>query len=459
MMRMKFFGLLAGVAIICTGTAQAQQQPGKLCSGDIINPKNLPALQPTFRTNAGLTDGQFDCMVWQDFIYFMWPAAKNGRGVPNISAKFGAPGPTVWETYRTVDTVFLPNGRDPGPWNGLQLMATLSPSLARQVASGAIRHLTGTSKVSRPVLANVLREGTSVPQAILGDISQAAGGAIYDPSGNPVYYEVAMDEAQYNYIQQNGLYDANKQATFGQGNVISLPFGSTTTDNSVEMKAAWKILTPAERKTGRFHTIEALIEGSKTPVTVGLVGFHVFIIRGDQGAWGTFAQVDNAPVQTSPVTSGTFNFFNPGCMTPGTQDPCPINTPNTDPTQVVQVAPDDATADQLNTYVHSLFTQNDPKSPWQYYNLVNVQWPVHGVAMSTLKAPASGPLPDGQPNTQTLVNAVIETFVQQPGMACLSCHQYGTTAASGSNPAYASSYSFMFGRANAPPSSPAGVTK
>jgi hypothetical protein len=442
MMRTHFVGMLAvTVAMACTGTARAQEQSAVFTCGDLS--RQTIKIQAIFRSNAGLNNSDFDCLAWQDFIYFMWPASPGPRGVPNTGARLGAAGPTVWETYRTVDTVFLPDGSNPGPWSDLRLMATLRPSLAQQVASGTVRHLTMTSKISRPVLANILRGGAAIPQAILNDISQAVGGTLYDLGGHPVYYEVAMDEAQYNYIVQTGLYDATRQFSFGQANVISLPVGADPTTNAVEMKAAWKVLSNAERQSGRFHTIQALLGGLQEPVTVGLVGFHVFVSRGDQGAWATFAQVDNAPVQ-QPATSGTFNFFNPQCTG------CPINTANTDPGQVVQETPDDATADKLNAYAHDLLKQYDPKSPWQYYNLVNVQWPTLPTPLSKVTVPAAVPLPDGTPNTDTLVNAVVETFVQQPHVGCLSCHQYATTAASGSNATYASSYSFMFERARVP---------
>jgi hypothetical protein len=235
-----------------------------------------------------------------------------------------------------------------------------------------------------------------------------------------------------------------------------LPGGATATSpGAVEIKAAWKVLSDSEKKSGHFHTIQALLGGDRTPVTVGLVGFHAFISTGGQGAWATFAQADNAPVQ-HPATSGSFNFFNPQCKVPGTSIPCPINVKDADPGQVVQITPNAAAADKLNTYMHYQLHQYDAKSPWQYYNLVDVQWPLDPVPLSTLKAPATLPLPDGKPNVATLVNAVLETFLQKPNMSCMTCHQYGSTAATGINqPAYATSYSFMFGEASALPTQPA----
>jgi hypothetical protein len=439
-------------------TADNAGPPTFRCQELIHHPDpDLPQIKPIFRSETDLSENEFDCLAWQDLIYLMWPAKANDRGVPDPGRKLGASGPTVWESYRTSETVFLPLGRDPGPWQQLELMATLQPSLAQEVASGAVRHLTMTSKVSRAVLGSILQNATAIPQNILDSISQAGGGTLYDLNGYPVYYEIAMDKPQYDYIHQHKLYNAYEQATFARTNVISLPAGTPQDPlGAVEVKAAWKVLSDAEKDSGRFHTVQAVLGGSKTPVTVGLVGFHTFIVNGTQGAWATFSQVDNAPIE-KPAASGTFNFFNPNCKEPGTSKPCPINVKDADPGQVVQIGPDAKAADALNTYMHYILQQYDATSPWQYYNLIDVQWPKNPKVISDLKAPAPTPLPDGTPNIPDMpgahfVNPVLETFLQTPGVSCLGCHQYAQTAAVGIHqPPYATSYSFMFGNAKSLP--------
>ena len=272
--RLGILSMAAGFAITFAATAHAQQPPTFRCKEVIIPPgpdPDLPKIAPNFRSTTDLSENEFDCLAWQDLIYLMWPAQANQRGIPDTYRKLGASGPTVWESYRTADTVFLPEGRDPGPWQQLQLMTTLQPSLAQQVANGAVRNLTMTAKVSRPVLSTILQNAAAFPPAILKGISQAGGGTLYDLNGFPVYYEVAMDKPQYDYIRDHQLYNAYRQAVYARTNVISLPAG--TKDNplgAVEVKAAWKVLTDAERHSGRFHTIQALLGGSKNTVTVGL---------------------------------------------------------------------------------------------------------------------------------------------------------------------------------------------
>ena len=129
-------------------------------------------------------------MMWQNFLYLNWPATRRQRGLPNKNAKFGAPAPTVWETYKTADESFPPGGRNPGPWDGLRLLTTLETGLAQRVASGAVRHLTMRSKISRAVLNNVADHAGVIPTDILRSITQAGGGTLYDLNGKPVYYEV-----------------------------------------------------------------------------------------------------------------------------------------------------------------------------------------------------------------------------------------------------------------------------
>jgi hypothetical protein len=408
--------------------------------GEIVTKK--PVIEPVIYPNLvfGQADTGFDCQMWQAFIYLNWPAAQGQRGAPDASKKFGAAGPTVWETYKTVDQLFLPYGRDPGPWNLLHLKEVLPPALAAQVARGEVRHLTMESKVSRQVLGVIAQQWGDKP--VLREITQVGGGILYDQNGNPVYYEILVNEDTYNYVWRNGLYNAKIQLAFTQNNTILLPPGPSEygQNGPIEMKVAWKILSPAEVASGRFHMSLALIPGSLQPVQVGLVGMHVFqVIKGfDQGAWATFLQVDSAPMLP-------FSFSNPACPS------CSANNKATNPTQVVQIFPDDSQAVSVNDYVTNLIQQynqqNGVRSPWQYYKLVNVQWPVAAVDVMRLPKPVLAPLPDGKPNTQTLMNPVIETFLQQQGTNCLGCHVYGTIAA-GKN---ASSYSFLFGHAQGPP--------
>lgn len=289
---------------------------------------------------------------------------------------------------------------------------------------------------------------------ILKAIEQAGGGVLYDLNGNPVYYEISMNQVQYQYIVDNGLYNANTQIAYAKTHVISLPSAETAHQaiGAIEVKAAWKVLSQPEIASKRFHTIQALLPKSTTPVTVGLVGFHIFVANGAQGVWVTFAQIDNAPLQPSPEASppgpGPYNFYNPDCTLPGGKGPCPVNVKNANPGQVTQINPDNPSAAGINGYMQALIKQYDPTTPWQYYKIVDIQWSRVPVDLSKLPVPVQAPLPDGTPNAPNVVNAVLETFVQKnPKIGCFFCH----IGATGPTPnKYATSYSFVFEHATAP---------
>lgn len=174
----------------------------------------------------------------------------------------------------------------------------------------------------------------------------------------------------------------------------------------------------------------------------------------NQGIWATFAQEDNAPVQNA-IGKGPYTFYNPNCK----PAPCPINQESATPvpTQVVQIFPDDSAAVNVNKNMKTMLQQYNA-GPWQHYKLVNVQWTQTPIALGT--APQNAPLPyitppnNTDPNTTTLMNAVLETFQQSSGTSCLACHQYASISTSQSKPVTpapqnASSYSFVFGYAQA----------
>jgi hypothetical protein len=377
----------------------------------------------------------FACQAWQVFIGLNWPALAQPRGAPDDKALFGRPGTTVWETYKTAEQVFLPNGQHPGTWLAAPRVSPVeSTTFASLIADGRMRHLTVESKVSREVLANVLRHAATAGDT-LDTITQAGGGVLYDLRKNPVFYEVAINQGHYDYIVDNNLYSIGGQAAFGR--TIHLPLGDGERKGAIAVKAAWKILSAAEARSGRFHTSRALLRGSQRPVTVGLVGFHVFQPLPGlwQGNWATFAQIDNAPVEGQPI-KGPYSFFNPGCVS------CSVNIKNQNPGQVKQMFPDHDAAAEINDFMRQAIKKYNARAPWQYYRLVAVQWPMSAEQVSTLPPPARAPLPLGQPNKTEAFNAVLETFAQSNGVSCLRCHARATTTAG-----YASYYSYVFGRA------------
>jgi len=437
-MRRQFQALSASLALSIAVLTTPTYAQTNLCGLFGKLPTIKPVIHPVvmYSQNA---EG-FSCQMWQAFIHLTWPARPDRRGDPDPTAKFGSQRPTVWETYKTAEQVFLLRGDNPGPWSNAPLNPALGPSVAPLVANGHARHLTITSKVSSDVLANVSRQQFLAPD-IVESVTRIGTSVLYDLNSNPVFYEVSVNEDLYKYILQNGLYNARTQIEYASKSSIILPAGTTQPRiiGALSVKAAWKILTAAEARSGRFHTAQALIHGKPPLRTVGLVGLHVFqpLRTVEQGAWATFAHVDNAPVRGGPLR-GPYSFYNTRCTD------CMINDPKSNPTQVMQIFPDDDAATRVTRYMQNEIRKRNPRAPWQYYKLVAVQWP---------RAPrpvdqANTPLPTGEPTPVPAVNAVLETFDQTAHNSCLTCHSHATIVSlDASTPSVASYYSFVFGRA------------
>jgi hypothetical protein len=431
-------GLLASASVASAwaqGTAPPAP-PSFRCGG--INPIGVQLAPIPKLSNGEFTNAGADCAMWQTFIYLNWPAKPGPRGVPDTSAPFGAPGMTVWESFMTSEQVFLPKGAQPMPWTRLGAHPAAPKAIANDAAAGKVRALARSSKVS-PAVAKLRAslEASTNANIPLDEITQAGGGTLYDQQKNPVYYDVAMNKVQYDYITTNKLYNATSQAAFATKQNIILPQGS------IEVKAAWKVLTAAETASGRFHLAKGFIPGSTDGKTVpiGLVGFHVFASGGSQnaGLWATFYQIDNAPL-LNKAGAQSYSFFNAASSTP-------VNTKGTNPTQVAQVFPDDPTAAGINKEAQQLFIKGKANSPWQYYAMIDTQWSKTVLNLKT-PVPLTAPVTPGKPgdiSTNTLINPVLETFMQTQNNSCMGCHSFATTAQPKSTTA--TGFSFMFGNA------------
>lgn len=409
-------------------------EAANICGG--ITGSQMPALTPQMPSaKFAQSDEAIDCFMWQTFIFLNWPAAAGQRGQPDPNAAFGSDGMTVWESFKKPEEVFLPAGVAPGPWDDSTVSKTMLRARGVPSAAPNIRLLNNRSEFFRPLVG--------VERTALQSIIQAGGGTLYDQVKTPVYYEVLMDKTSFDYIVGNQLYNATKQVEFATTTGIDLPTGS------IEVKAAWKVLTPNERNATpvRFHTAQALLPGGTTPVTVGLVGLHIFQMPSpnfSQGFWATFEQMDNAPLSSGGTQQASYSFNNPACNPAS----CPPNQKQGNPTQVVQMFNSTPKAAAVNAYVVNTLA---PQGPWRFYQLIDVQWPTSSVPVG---APGqSAPLPNGTPNTMTMINPVLETFLQKSGNSCLGCHTHANTAQASSlaaAPNLAASYSFLLGHAKSP---------
>jgi hypothetical protein len=407
-------------AMLFAPGTRAQTLPSDLCG---ISEQYTPVVSPKIYSGpiSPQSDQALECVMWQSFIYLNWPSEDGVAGSPDTAKRFGSPGPTVWQTYMPHDQAFLPGGETPGPWRN-RMVPQIAGPLADNIAKGQVRQLRQVTKFSSE-LSGSLRQ-------TLGQVIQAGGGKLFDQNGQPVHYEMLLNEDMYNYIFRHRLYAADSQLSFARQNGIELPSGPSEYGEigTIEIKAAWKVMSETElaQRPLRFHTMPAVLEDDRR-VTVGLVGMHIHqrLAAFPQGVWATFGQIDNTPLASDVGHSRSYSFFDTACS----RERCPPNTQMADgmPTQVVRMFPNTYTVERINAFVRNLidiYGRNfgDQDNPWRYYELLGVQWPKHPEEVG--KAGQEVPLSLGDSNRDTLVNPVLETFMQADRISCLRCHSH-----------------------------------
>jgi len=232
-------GTLAAALAVMLLAPAAHPQPIPLC-GTVEN--HVPVIKSTILNYISpWSNPALECAMWQSFIHLNWPAREEAPGSPNEDLPFGSPGPTVWQTFKRHDQVFLTGGTPPGPWRSRTAPQIFSGLLADRIVKGDTRLLRQTTKFSPDFAAS--------RQHTLERTYQARGGVLIDQNGQPVYYEMLLNEDLYEYIVRHGLYAADSQLDHARHNGIELPTGRT--DNygptgTIEIKAAWKVLKSDE---------------------------------------------------------------------------------------------------------------------------------------------------------------------------------------------------------------------
>lgn len=415
--------LLAIVALAAAPPKPPDCSGGAGCSGSSCLVSITPAAA-TLPTAAcplhGESQGGADVFSWNEFIALNWPAATNctaNTGKTILNVKSGADGPVVWETQMASDDVFVAPNLMPVKWcNGKSLASLFShapvPMTHTAKAAPAARLLGGPfAQIAEP---------TGV---------EAVGGVVTDQQGRWLRYERYMNKTEYDKVVPSGWFRLKVLNSLPS---ITLPNGS------LEIKAAWKILTPQEIASGRYYTTVATVYNTpagapspgKNPVTLGLAGLHIIQKTPQQGSffWSTFEQVDN-----DKVFAGTSLPPNKQTAAKPYVELNPNGSPHNAPVNIQRV--NKAAADPaLNAYYQSLLGN----SVFRYYRLISTQW-------------TTGGAPQGTP--PNVANIVIETYVQsvstpfnpkQPKgpqiTGCLTCHMNATAANGKTN----TDHSFLF---------------
>jgi len=477
-------------------TASAEPEIPCFDVSDSTLPNTLDAgvLSPT--TQAGAL-----CFAWKDFIALNQPAAAGKRGMPAADVPevlLGEPGDAghfkaaVWQTYKRDREVFLPKAAPPLPWN-----AEPPPSPECPAGAGASDAGTAFARVTPCFLPD-----DSLQPHLPDGGSKPGRTWLADTSGNLVWFETRLNEAEFQYIVDAGLYNAEEQWKLSRAGTT----GVNPPPGSIEIKAAWRELRDPSQYS-RYLMTDAYIPapgGSRKRVQLGLVGFHIIhkVSNQPMWMWFTFEHVDNAPTEGKlpgvgdpKDTSRTYSFYDSQCTSPPRPSKCfPSDSGtvlgNCDggmpaysldayfdgsapecapyPIQVVRrtALPSDKEnpVQQTNDKAWVWIRGKNKDSVFQYYQLIHAMWwnnpsdSMNGgvpIPIENLRALA--------PQEQTPVaNTVLETYAQQTN--CLTCHPRAPVAVYGdggrcgpadASNACAADFSFVFQKAQLPAKAPA----
>ncbi|MDQ0462646.1 hypothetical protein QO010_000394 [Caulobacter ginsengisoli] len=453
---------LAGAGLLTAGALQAQStvppvppgapaylsnfpnfapSPTSAMPGDI----NIPFQQALEKAQLfPLVQREFDLYSWQMFFAVNWPTSATGAPAPTLTATGNGLAPH-WANWQTVPQIYRTDGQRPDACPKLQVPKPMVLPGAKKPAAAKPLPLLAVSKGLTPFseqktadprttrFLGVISAVGDLNVNTLGDIQQAFTGPLIDQNGEFVYYEILMDPNEVGYLCSNALYNINGQVAFSNaGQKVVMPWGDEPQQwsGSFEIKIAWKVLKKGVDDFSRFYTQPAFIkdEDSKgneitRAVTVGMVGMHIGhkSTSSPQWIWSTFEQVDNLDVD--PVAHPNLN--------PNFTDPnCPICTVNVQPQAVNGVypkipvqawraipIPGDKIA--LNAQVQAAMAAMG--SVWQYYQLIDTQWPTNPGTIQNPNAPTpwnaglAGSVtnkPGGSPTPVFLTNITMETYFQ-----------------------------------------------
>jgi hypothetical protein len=455
-------GIAALLAWTAPSTGQAPRsdcEPYKLntpLTADLIKPGMLPPCAPNVSPQGGgfpdpldnLQHG-FDLYSWLTFVALNSP--DDGKDPIGKGS-----GPTVWQNYKQLADVMLPNGREPKSWE----------------EKGNVDGIRG--HVPRACLDKA-KAGMMVIHMEEETFNQPfKSGPLIDQNGNYALFDILMNREMFQFIRDNGLYNKQGQERFpgevdfargaNGGGPLRLPQGI----GAIMVKVSWKVLANDDERS-KFHSIEGLIftrdksgdeeSGTCEVKTLGLVGFHVGhkTEAAPQWVWTTFEHVANVPEQDD-INAGTFkrdryNFYDRGC----TQ--CPVNqtppfpwNPSVEPfpngfkSQITRVIPVTKDAKKINDDSHAV--AGIKGTVWENYMLVSTQWPSDFGCATSRKPPGAQPDPTCSPAPTFLPNATLETYSQglvpQASSSCIGCHNNATSQ---HNPATQSDFTFMLEKA------------
>ncbi|WP_308992716.1 hypothetical protein QLS71_016375 [Mariniflexile litorale] len=381
----------------------------------------------------------YNIYSWQALIAINWPLDANGIPLKN----FTDAGSPAWLKWKEAFQVYRADGKQPAAWNSPRKDTGLglNPSILNDSDS---RILLITNTPAHNV------------NNIADETDQAFAGKLFDQNGNVVVYEVLMNKEEFDYVVENKLYNINGQIEFSKTNTeANFPKGNFEKQElgATEIKLAWKILENSDIKERYFKDKGYIInEIIKKPelVDIGLIGFHISqkTPTGKQWVWSTFEHIDNLDQNITNV-GGQNKVIHPTLTNPDCEI-CPVNVDVTNggskysshitehgnywnitrdtlnyytddtklmKTQSKRMIDIPVRVKQINNMMQNYFKQQG--SVWQYYQLIDTQYPLNQNAKPGISTATEYHLPEsvinkpgGKPNLIFLTNISMETFFQ-----------------------------------------------
>ena len=236
--------------------------------------------------------------AWNLFLTVNHPAKdpRLGRGLPDLEKRIGTPGTTVvWETWRLSEKeVFLEKGAEPPPWDDL--------TLPGNPVTGKVPERLKLNVVER--LADV-RSGARRGPSLFFDLNE---GVFHGEGG---FGESRMNKATYEFVRSQKLYSVEGQAAFASDFVAGKKPALSFPVESMEVKAAWRELTPQEVASGvdrRYYVVS--VKDRK----FGLVALHVITKDIPNWFWSTFHHVDALPPDLEPGSETPDTYGRPAIL-------------------------------------------------------------------------------------------------------------------------------------------------
>ncbi|MEQ9619532.1 MAG: hypothetical protein RIG61_10205 [Deltaproteobacteria bacterium] len=305
----------------------------------VVN-SETPSDIPGGSQNADLREAAI--FAWQEFIALNWPALSGTRDTPDNNLFFGEPGfegPLVWQTYRHKVEIYPGSGNPPGFVNNPAQdfgYNTVPPQYVYE--DGEVDPCDGQAPVNSPAWVNL----DEISQIGLDSMFAGASPSQSDVNGSPqlirflakgnrehyVYVvdpvlslwnhtSSPSDEPYWDLVDNfTAVADGNGDPSTLPGPVIEFP------DGMIEVKAAFRELTDAEKNSGRFYTtvVRYYEQDDSDPdkacyreAVWGLTGLHIIhkTPTAPNFIFATFEQADNLLTQNGqPVEDDDGNVIN-----------------------------------------------------------------------------------------------------------------------------------------------------